>query len=420
MHAILVSVGTDGDVFPYIGVGEKLRSRGHRVTLAASGQYQDLASAHDLAFRALISEEEMRELLENPDFWHPIKAARIASRWGVRFLRRQYDLLAELAAEEDTLLLANCGVFAASLVHEKRGTPLANLVLQPGMIPSSEAPPVMPGLPSLAGMPRPLLKLFWRGMDAVGDLLVGRHVNQLRRALGLKPLRQIFQNWLSPQLAIGMFPEWFGPPQSDWPPQIRLTGFPMFEDRQQTGLPAEVLAFCRTGAPPIVFTFGTGMMHAGDVFRHGIEACERIGTRAIFLTKYRHQLPAQLPAFALPHHFVPFQHLFPHCAAVVHHGGIGTTARALAAGIPQLILPFAFDQMDNAARVKRLGTGHWLKSKHVNSARIAERLTQLISPEIQRCCRLIAERFEKKDACDTAGDLVEELFGAPRLVRPQH
>jgi UDP:flavonoid glycosyltransferase YjiC (YdhE family) len=217
-----------------------------------------------------------------------------------------------------------------------------------------------------------------------------------------------------------MFPEWFGPPQSDWPPQIRLTGFPMFEDRQQTGLPAEVLNFCRTGAPPIVFTFGTGMMHARDLFRHGIEACERLGARAIFLTKYTHQLPEALPRFALHHHFVPFQELFPHCAAVVHHGGIGTTARALAAGIPQLILPFAFDQMDNATRVKQLGTGAWLKSKHIDGARITEALTRLMSSETHTSCRLIAARFEKNDAIDRAADLVEGLFGAPCDIRPQH
>jgi rhamnosyltransferase subunit B len=146
--------------------------------------------------KALVSAEENHELFGHPDSWNPLKNAPLMARWGVRFIRRQYDLLSKLATRE-TVLVANPGVFAASFVHEKLGVPLTNLILQPWMIPSSIAPPIMPNFTFLSRAPRPVWKVFWRGLDVVVDILIGRELNGLRAALGLKPMRRILQNWLS-------------------------------------------------------------------------------------------------------------------------------------------------------------------------------------------------------------------------------
>src|ERR1700722_1909762 len=146
----------------------------------------------------------------------------------MRFLDRQYALLAELAHDGDTVLAASVAMLGARLVQEKLGRPLASVILQPWMIASVSAPPVMPGgliLPR--GAPRLLGKLYWRTVNAVGDLLIGRPLNRLRAALDLKPVRCVFQWWNSPELVLGMFPPWYGAPQADWPAQIRLAGFPL-------------------------------------------------------------------------------------------------------------------------------------------------------------------------------------------------
>src|SRR6185436_13167925 len=135
--------------------------------------------------------------------------------------------------------------------------------------------------------PRSVWKLFWRTLDLVGDRLVGRELNRVRSQLDLKPMRRIFRNWLSRQLVLGMFPEWFGAPQADWPAQLRLAGFPMFDGEQRAELPAELIEFCSAGSPPVAFTFGTGMRHAAGLFRIALESCRRGGLRAVFLTKYR-------------------------------------------------------------------------------------------------------------------------------------
>src|SRR5262245_11774486 len=136
MHMILISIGTDGDLFPYVGLGKVLRMRGHDVTLVASGQYQALALEQRFAFRELVSAEEACELFDHPDFWNPRKTARLSARWGVRFLKRQFELLADIARDGSSVLVANPGVLAAGLVREKVGIPHVSLVLQPWMIPS--------------------------------------------------------------------------------------------------------------------------------------------------------------------------------------------------------------------------------------------------------------------------------------------
>jgi len=411
MHAILVSIGTDGDIFPYVGLGAKLRAHGHNITLVASAHYEPLAVTQGFAFRALVSTQENQELFDHPDFWHPLKTAPLSARWGMRFLRRQYELLSGLA-QEDSVLVANPGVFAVSLVHEKLGRPWASLVLQPGIIPSVLAPPIMPGFAFLRRAPRLVWKLFWRALDVVGDVLVGRDLNALRASLGLQPMRRIFQNWLSPQLALGMFPDWYGPPQSDWPPQMQLTGFPMFDGGQNRCLADDVLNFCLSGPPPVAFTFGTGMRHSAAMFRAAVEASEKCGVRAIFLTKHGDQLPDPLPSSALHCGFAPFDQLFPRCAAVVHHGGIGTVAQAMAAGTPQLIQPICFDQMDNGARVKRLGVGDSLGSRHCPPQQIADALSKLLTPEALDRCREISARFAENEALETAAQHIEKLAAA--------
>jgi UDP:flavonoid glycosyltransferase YjiC (YdhE family) len=408
MHAVLVTVGTDGDIFPYVGLGAVLQARGHSVTLVASEHYEPLATRHGFAFAALVSAEENHELFEHPDFWKPLKTAPLSARWGVRFIRRQYDLLSKLVTRE-TVLVANPGVFAASLVHEKLGVPLTNLILQPWMISSSIAPPIIPGFTFLAHAPRPVWKLFARGIDLFGDILIGPELNGRRAELGLKPMRRILSNWLSSQLVIGMFPDWFGLPQADWPSQVRLAGFPLFDGGHNEDLPPGLLEFCRAGKPPVAFTFGTGMAHSADLFRTALEACEILGVRGILLTKYRDQLPDSLPPSVLHCTFAPFQKLFPHCAAVMHHGGIGTVAKAMAAGIPQLIHPLCFDQIDNGVRTKRLGVGDCLRAKRSNGKQIATALTALMTDESRSACRQLMTRFDKTDAFATSVRLIEKL-----------
>ena len=410
MHAIFATLGTDGDVFPHIGVGARVRARGHQVTLAAPEPYRERAERLGLGFQPLVSAEDFGRMVADPDLWHPLRSGRMMARWGAPFLPRQYELLAGLARQPQSVLVTNPGVLSARLVQETLGCPTATLLLQPGLLPSTFAPPRMPaGLTLPRWAPKPVGDMYWAAVDAMGYVIAGRPLNRVRATLGLPPIRRLFRWWLSPELAIGLFPEWYAAPQPDWPAQLRLVGFGHYDGDAGGELPEDLRAFCRSGAAPIAFTLGTGMSHAADFFRASVDACTLLGSRGLLLTKYPHQLPPRLPPGVRHCAFAPFRKLLPLCGAVVHHGGIGTTAAALSAGIPQLILPLAWDQPDNAHRVRALGVGESLGPRRRTAPHLANALARLMTPHVQAQCRSVADRLEGCDGSEAAADLIERM-----------
>jgi UDP:flavonoid glycosyltransferase YjiC (YdhE family) len=215
---------------------------------------------------------------------------------------------------------------------------------------------------------------------------------------------------------IGLFPDWYGMPQADWPAQLRLAGFPLFDGQPEEELDPALQDFCSAGEPPIAFTLGTGNVHAAEFFRAAVEACRLLNRRGIFLTQFPQQLPQPLPPQIRHCAFAPFLKLFPRCAAVVHHGGIGTSAKALTAGTPQLILPLAFDQMDNARRLRDLGVGTSLKANRRGAADLARALSELLQPQVQTHCKAVATRHVhgvEWDALDTAAQWIEDVGVRP-------
>jgi UDP:flavonoid glycosyltransferase YjiC (YdhE family) len=418
MHVVLATVGTDGDVFPYLGLGAALRERGHRVTLAAPETYRDRAAAFGFDFCSLVSAEMVSQMLGNPDLWHPFKSGRMMANWGTAMLPQHYQLIAECCNAPDTVVVANPGMLAARLVQEKLRVPTATLLLQPGLLPSCSAPPEMPGgltLPSWS--PRWLGELYWQAVDAAGYVLVARALNRMRAELGLNPIRRLFRWWLSPDLVIGLFPPWYAAPQPDWPTQIRLAGFGRF-DGVRSEVPEDVRSFCDARPPPVVFTLGTGMAHAADFFRAAVAACIALGVRGLLLTKFPHVVPSGLPATVRHFTFAPLRQLLPSCGAMVHHGGIGTTSAALEAGCPQLILPLAWDQPDNAARVERMGAGLSLGARQRTARHLAAALARLMTAKTTATCRTIATHLAGVDGLAVAADHVEELHVTMHVSMP--
>ncbi|MBN9690561.1 MAG: glycosyltransferase family 1 protein [Verrucomicrobia bacterium] len=409
---VLASVGTDGDLYPFLGLGRVLARRGFAVTLASHEHFGPLAVRDGLDFAPLVTRSETEDLLRNPQLWHPLWAPFVVARWGRTLIRRQYAELHRVATAGDrTWLVANPGVVAARVLEDFTGIPTLSVVLQPWLFPSVEAPPAMLGgltLPSSA--PRWLGRMYYRGYDGIGWFLVGRSVNQLRRELKLPPVRQVLKWWFARRGILALFPGWFGAPQKDWPEGVRLCGFPGEDGLLERPLTTSVDQFLDRGQPTVAFTFGTGMRHAAGLFRECVAACQQLGVPGILLTPHRGQLPTQLPPQVLHCEFAPFQRLFPRCAAVVHHGGIGTTAKALAAGTPQLILPFAFDQLDNACRVKRLGAGQWLPTSQRRATDLAESIRRLLSPESRARAAAIAAAGRGRPGLEVAADEIERVM----------
>lgn len=246
------------------------------------------------------------------------------------------------------------------------------------------------------------------------DPMFGSALNEYRAELNLPPVRHVISQWWhSPDRVIGLFPAWFAAPQPDWPKQTVVTDFPRFDEADVTPLSAEILRFLDAGSPPIAFAPGSTNMHGRKFFAAGAEACRRLGRRGILLTRHPEQISQKLPDGVIHTEYAPFSQLLPRCAALVHHGGIGTTAQGLAAGVPQLIMPMGYDQPDNAQRVKNLGVGDWLWPWRFSAGSVARKLDRLLS-STGPACRAVAGNFKKDgDPLEKTVECIEALLVSP-------
>jgi rhamnosyltransferase subunit B len=413
MTVLVVALGSAGDVHPNVGLALALCRRGHRAILVAGTVFAPLAQRVGLEFIGLGTDEQYYEALRDPDIWHPWRAFFVvAKRLMLPFMREVYEIVARHS--QGAVVAAPGTAFGARIAHEKLGVPLATVHLQPAVLRSVYQPPVF-GFPHILGhLPRPLRRLYFRAVDRLFiDRLLAPETNAFRAELGLPPVRRLFDRWFhSPQLVLGLFPNWFAPPQPDWPPNVHLTGFPLYDESDSREPPPELPAFLEAGDPPVVFTAGSAMAQAKEFFRVSAEVCRASGRRGLLLAQFAEQLPERLPDGVRHFSYVPFSAVLPAAAAFVHHGGIGTTAQALAAGVPQLVVPFAHDQPDNAARVRRLGVGDLLVPRNYETVTVRQALDRLLqSPDIKENCRRRARDLAGNTALDESCRLIEQLVG---------
>jgi rhamnosyltransferase subunit B len=410
MNVLLFPFGSHGDVHPFIGLGLALQARGHAVTLVSNGHFRALVERSGLPFVEQGTEEEYLRATEHPDLWKPMKAFAYVFRSGVaRVMRPQYDLIAERAAAGPIVVVNNCLGFGARIARDKLGVPLVTVHLQPGVLWSEHESPKLPGVSSGPRWWRRLV--YWIGETFFLDPVTRPETNRFRAELGLPAMRKTTRWWHSPDLNLCLFPDWFGPPQPDWPANVVLTRFPLWDEGRVTPMSAEVEQFLQAGEAPVVFTPGSGNQQAADFFAAAVEACRLLNRRGLLLSRFREQIPAGLPDSVRHFDYVPFGQLLPRAAALVHHGGIGTTAQGLRAGVPQLIMPLAHDQPDNADRVRRLGAGDWLAPSRFRGPAVADKLRRLLGvPAVAQACRQVAARFDGGDPLAPACEAIEGLM----------
>lgn len=421
MKVILSTIGSLGDVLPFIGLGAALQARGHRVVLMTNPFFEAAAKRADLELVPLGSSEDYERVIRQSRIWHHRMGFRFVVRDAVTpLIRPMYEAIAE-RSDEETVVAGNILSFGARLAQEKLGCRLATLDVFPGILRSCHQSSVTPGLFTPDWLP-PFLKHWqFQLIDVLFlDRFLGAAINGFRQELGLRPVYQkLFAGWLhSPERVIGLFPEWFAPPQPDWPPQTTLTNFPLYDDSIGTEIPAAAADFLAAGEPPILFTRGSGVVNARAFFTAAAEACRQLGRRGVFVTRDPSSVPTPLPPGVRRFDFIPFSWLMPRCAAVVHHSGIGTVAQALAAGVPQLLLPACHDQPDNAVRLERIRAGINLRSPHCSAAKMTSSLRELLASEsIKTTCRRLAAATVIGDPFAAAIDLLEQM--AERDSRPR-
>ncbi|HEY7696891.1 MAG TPA: nucleotide disphospho-sugar-binding domain-containing protein, partial [Vicinamibacteria bacterium] len=195
---------------------------------------------------------------------------------------------------------------------------------------------------------------------------------------------------------------------------IHLTGFPL-EDGSKSGeeISAEAARFLDAAKRPVIFTAGSAATSESRFFEESAEACRLTGIEGLFLTRYREQLPRELPANVRRFDYLPFSRVLPRVRALVHHGGIGTTAQALAAGIPQLVRPLAYDQFDNAHRLELLEVARTLSPARYRGPAAAAALEELTdSAAVHEAAAQWKRKLEGEDAVSATVDVIlKELTG---------
>ncbi len=411
---VLATFGSLGDLHPVLAIAVELRNRGHAVGIATSEIYREKISGRGFAFAPLRPEVSVTDGVTVRRIMDPDR--------GSEFLLRDVMLPAVPAMLDDLrratagadLLVTNELVYAAPLLAEQTGLRWASYSLAP-LSYFSIHDPCLPPVSSAGEWMHRLPPIAVQGLNGLAKLSTyswWRPVRTLRRELGLPPGDNpvIGRGKHSPRLDLALFSSVIQAPQPDWPTSTVQTGF-CFYDETST-LPPEVEQFLAEGEPPIVFTLGSAAVFAAENFyAESARAAQQLNRRAILLLG-QNPPPSDLPSSILAWDYLPYALIFPHAAAVVHQGGVGTTAQALRAGRPMVIMPFAHDQPDNAARITRLGAGHTIARKQYKARTAVRALTALLQdPSYSTTAANFATRIRTEDGPATAADALERALG---------
>jgi rhamnosyltransferase subunit B len=428
---LVVSLGGAGDTYPILAAAIELRNRGHRVRFVGNSRFAPLAASFHLDF---VGYQGPEPILGKPLSSRHLRRTRglVTHSWLYQSLSRNwqrkrsylgamrwvYDLIANQPNPRRTIVVSRANSFGARLAQEKFGGPLVTIQLQPSAFRSIYDAPGLP-LPTFAG---PAMRnLTWSLIDGGLGCTITPVLNQFRSELGLTPVQRPFRKWIySPDLVIGLFPEWFGPPQPDWPANTHAVGFSLLDESGFWGMPQECEAFLVNGEPPIVFTRGSHSRssEAMTFFETSVEIACLLNRRALFLARDRDWIPKNLPINVGYFGYIPLRRVLPRATAMVHHGGLGTTAHAFAAGIPQIAVPLSDDQPDNAARVERLGAGFRLSAGNYRPALVARKLKFLLdSDQVSSRCRRLATSVASQDSLGETCRLIESWAVLSNRIR---
>ncbi|WP_371345555.1 glycosyltransferase [Ancylobacter sp. IITR112] len=378
MRVVLASLGSFGDVYPMLAIGQALRDKGHSAVIAAPPIYGSRVAALGLEFHPLRPDFPPDVLMEI--FSDPVNGGRrMLLDLVFPHARETYEDLLNATEGADALVAGEL-VHVARLVAARRGIPWANSMLAPTTMMSALDPSIYSWFPAgyhlrhLGTWPQRLMfRIIRRQTTRWAEPLIA-----LQRELGVGTGDIMFTDKFSPHLVLVMFPQVFGAPQRDWPAASVQTGFPYFAQQADPATQARIDAFLAAGTPPVVFTLGTTAVHlAHDFYKLAAETALALGRRAILLMGKNP--PPDAPADqVLALDYAPHAYVFPHAAAVVQHGGVGGCAEAIRAGVPALTIPFAFDQPDNAMRMQRMGVGAVLPLKKVTRATLERSLKAVL------------------------------------------
>lgn len=412
-----------GDLYPFVGMALALQAAGHQVTVGTSGVLKHRVEAAGV--RAVCIGPSLDP--SDPALMGDLVDALLDDRKGPLRLHRDYifpsmeQCIDECLphARESDLIVGGVMSYFVPTVAELCKVRWGRAILSPMLYWSGYDPPVLPGLPFL----RSLRALGPRGYTLLYRLLFkltdgwAKPLYRARKTRGLRRGPSVFaaDGRNSPDLNLALFSRHFAAPKPDWPTPLAQPGFVRYDGPSLDGerIDPALDAFLSAGTPPILLTLGTGasVYRPGASYDDFARAIERmpeqrglllVGAHAVDEARARHASDRLFVAA-----FAPYGELMPRCAAVVHQGGIGTTARALTAGVPSVIVGHANDQLDNGRRVAEAGAGSVLPFRALDAESLEHALRRLLSDPTPRA--RAAKLGELLRAEDSDGALVQAI-----------
>ncbi len=381
VRMVFLSVGTSGDILPFASLAESFANRGRDVLFIAHIDSKAQLAPFRFPQKFFGVPGGLKWKLADPRITHPVKGFRVLfDGYGESLVHACRAIIGSVGRGPAQLIAHPFSVPAAVMARELGVVQsVAAGYLAPSMLRTLHGPLALGTVSIPAWMPRAAKRAILKTMDwFFVDPVAAFQTNLARQSLGLAPIRSYLPHVAeSPDLSLTLFPRWFAASQPDWPSPLVEGGFQFVAATSaQTSL-GELHHFLASGDAPILFMPGSSNRHARAFFRIASQVVQARGQRAIFLTPYPEQLPHPLPESIHWISFVELGALLGHVRAVVHHGGIGTVAQALRSGVPQVVVPFAWDQFDNANRVVDLAGGVMVRATDLTPTRLRECLHRI-------------------------------------------
>lgn len=399
---VFSGTGTRGDLLPMLAMAAEMQARGHSCHVLGNDAVAGLAERLGVPFT-------------------PIAPAQTNNLTSVEFAFDNYvfasytptfELIQREVERGTELVIVNPENYAAStLMAERYGLPLCRFTLTPYRMFSLEAPhwpwsERMTGRLGQAFRRYTLPGLYDRRYT---NPYIVSGMNRFRKALGLAPITDLRALGRSITHQVCMFPEWYCPKASDWPRELDCVGFPL--EKPSGELPVEVARWIEREGAPLVFTPGTGVVDVNAFFDAAQRCCQLLQRPGLFLSPNLEPGRFNSCPAILTLAYLDLALILPRAALLVHHGGIGTTARALEASIPQIISPQAYDQPDNGHRISKLGAGAMLSRARLSGEALAEVARGLLESEAtQSVLSALGRRVRETNAIAAAADILERRF----------
>ncbi len=402
MKIIIPTIGSRGDIQPYIALAFGLKQAGHTVTLATHPAMRGLVESYDVPFAPI-----------GPDIDIGVETAKIrghAPNWIIGFMRVMNFAFSMVEASHAELLELCRPADLIVLSHTASGSMEADILKKPTVSVTLMTQAIPVNDPKESIVKRSLMKVAGAGMG----LMMTRPLNQIRKRIGLPPMGPT--GITSPTLnLIPLSPRIF-PPHPLWEARHRMTGYWFARSPQAFIPPADLLAFLEAGSPPVVISLGAMALSGADALEAAqisLAALQNAGVRAVIQGWDEPMKALSIPETVFHAGSIPHDWLLGCASGMVHHGGFGTTAASYRAGIPALVIPHIIDQFIWGQKTAELGVGPQpIGRGKLNVENMTAALRQMQTPEMRSKAAALGEAIRSEpDGVETAVTLIEQTFG---------